>query len=169
MQSWGVRQWVWLGVGFILLLTAIFFFYYTTVQRPLWDLRSQAIREAKEYTPLKTAERVELSRGQQAFRIVYGQDESGQSLIAWVGEDADPESIHYAYVDEGESEAEVIHAWQQANPKGELIRIVPSLLKEQYVWEVLYEVKQEEGTRRYYDYYRFEDGEHITTYTMSLN
>lgn len=169
MRSWGLRQWVWTGIGGILLLTVIFFLYYTTVQRPLWDQRSQAIREAMEHTPLDTAERVELSHGEQSFRIVFGEDESGQSLIAWVGEETASEEIHYAYVDEGETEAEIIHAWQEANPQGKLIRIVPGQLKEQYVWEVLYEVQQEEGTRRYYDYYRFEDGEHVTTYTMSLN
>ncbi|HEY0827631.1 MAG TPA: hypothetical protein VGE40_06020, partial [Bacilli bacterium] len=52
-------------------------------------------------------------------------------------------------------------------PKADLIRIVPGTLNNDYVWEAFYKKLEKDGTRYYYTYYKFTDGQHIDTYKLS--
>jgi uncharacterized protein YpmB len=165
MRNWGMRHWIWSLIGAAVLAVTVFFFYYTTVQRPLWDQEKHAARTVLQHTPMEKVTHTELSHSEEAFTIVYGQDAQDQSLIAWSGN----EKINYIYAHEGETEAEIEYAWRESHPDAELIRIVPSLYRSEYAWEVYYEEAGETGKRKYYDYYRFEDGELLNTYTMTLN
>jgi len=165
MRDWKLRHWL-LGAGLLVaLLTVALFFYYSTVQRPLWDLKKQAVRTALKETPLERAERTELSHSEQAYVIVYGVDAESEAIIVWVSGEGD---THYAYTGNGTDEAQILEKWRSAHPDGELIRIVPSVLRDEYAWEIYYEKKEPRGVRKYYDYYRFEDGEWLNTYTLTL-
>jgi uncharacterized protein YpmB len=166
MRSWTLRHWIWFACFVILFAAAACFFAYTTVQRPLWNQESRAVRAALRETPMEHAERTALSHGERAFVIVYGLDEEEKSLIAWVGEEG---VEHFAYPEEATSEEEIAERWRAAHPEARLIRIVPGMLRGEYVWEVYYDQKEEpKGSRKYYDYYRFEDGDLLTTYTLTL-
>jgi uncharacterized protein YpmB len=165
MRRWTVRHWLWFAGVVAVVAVAAGFFFYTTVQRPLWDQERLAARTAVRETPMVLVERTALSHGEQAFVIVFGTDGEAKPLIAWVGEEG---VVHYAYTEEATTEDEIAARWRAAHPEARLIRIVPGVLRGMYVWEVYYDQKEEGGSRKYYDYYRFEDGELLTTYTLTL-
>lgn len=174
MKGWRLRQWSWsVGVSLMFVLILLFF-YYTTIQRPLWDQRKQAIRDSIEQTPLVHAESAELSHSELGHMIVYGVDENDEKLIVWTLADMTEsddiehvEQISYRYISEGVTEEQIESIWTHEHPEARLIRITPSWYDDMHAWEVFYEQTVQDGTRAYYDYYRFDDGQLLTTYTLT--
>lgn len=166
MKNWSLQRWGWV-VGLTLVIAFIIvFFYYTTVQRPMWDMRKQAINTALAQTPMEVADRAELSHNELGHVIVFGKDETGQEMIVWT---LDGSEVSWIYANEGMTQEEIEQIWRDANPQAKLIRIVPSWYDETYAWEIYYKKELVEGTRTFYDYYRFDNGEFIVTYTMALS
>lgn len=160
------KYWVWGAVAIVVTALVSVFYYYTTVQRPWWDTEKRAVRAALDRTPMEEAERTALSNSEESFVIVYGTDGENRPLIAWV--ESVTEDVYYAYPDQGTTEEQIRNRWRNAHPDARLIRIVPSLMRGEVAWEVFYEQEVEGGKRKYYDYYRFEDGELLVTYTLTL-
>jgi len=139
--------------------------FYQTVQAPYWNTLDRAEAEAFERLDLQSVDAVERFVGDRPYSIVTGVDASGTPVLVWLwGEDG----VHVERQDAGVSRADVKAAALAERPEMQLLRIAPGKLGETYVWEVFYSVRESNGTRKYYDYYRFADGEKIETYRLAL-
>lgn len=149
-----------LGLTLILVLTN---WLYHSVQSKHNKEQQQAINEALAKTELVTVEQVDPFIGEDALMIVYGKDQEGKQLIVWVGKN----EIHAEYSLDGISKQQVEVKVLKQKPKADLIRIIPGKLKDDYIWEAYYKEEEKDGTRYYYSYYKFADGQPIDTYKLS--
>ncbi|GIQ67598.1 hypothetical protein DUZ99_11035 [Xylanibacillus composti] len=138
--------------------------YYNLIQRPLWDEQQAARKLALEQTPITEITSIETFSGAESYQIVFGTDEAGTEWIVWAGK----EELHAEKADDGWARNQIRLMMQENEPEAELIRIVPGVWKDEYVWEVYYLKRESRGKRHYYDYYRFSDGEKLTTLRLSL-
>ncbi len=149
-------------VGLVLLLV-LTNWLYQSVQSKHNEEQQHAIDEAMARTELVTVEQVDPFIGEQPFMIVYGKDKAGKQLIVWVGK----KEIHVEYSLDGISKQQVEVKVLRQEPKAIMIRMVPGKLKEDYVWEAFYKKQETDGTRYYYTYYKFSDGQHLDTYKLT--
>lgn len=155
----------WLSAAAVVALVLAAVLYYMAVQRPLWDGRDRAARLALSETPVETIDKKYVFNGETSYHVIIGKDKDGREWIVWVDEEG---GVLTAATDEGVSEQEVRKLLRQRRPDAEVIRIVPGFKDGETVWEVYYRQREQDGgTRRYYDYYRFRDGEWLETYTLA--
>jgi uncharacterized protein YpmB len=131
-----------------------------------WDDKREAVRRAYKESMLVKADRVEPFVGAEPYIIVFGQDKLGKKMIVWVSET----SIHSEYEADGITADGVTEKVKASAPDTKIMRITPGTLEEDYVWEVYYQRKQEDGkTGSFYEYYRFSDGTYLDTYRLGFN
>ncbi|GAA3405067.1 DUF5590 domain-containing protein [Paenibacillus hodogayensis] len=148
----------------LVLIAAVLVFFYRTIHGEEWALEAAAKQTVTETTYMKTVDRVESFVGEKPYIIVFGQDPDGNKAIAWVNDG----NAHMQYASTGVSEDDVRGVVEQANPDNEVLRIVPGVLNDNYVWEALYKRKEEDDRiRYYYGYYRFDNGAEIDTWRMT--
>lgn len=92
------------------------------------------------------------------------QDEIGDEVE---GDDSGIRVVHAAYESEGSNRNLLSIKMREKEPDVHIIRMTPGKYKADWVWEVYYK-KSKQDKRTYYDYYRFSDGELLTTLTMGL-
>ncbi len=160
-ERWKVWSAV-VAVAGIILFTVIW--YYNVIQGPLWDAQQAAAQVALEHTEIVEVTAVEASSSENAYQIVYGADQEDEAWIVWVGKD----ELHAAKADDGLAHNQVRLLMQEKEPEAKLIRIVPGVWNDEYAWEVYYEKREDKGIRHYYDYYRFSDGQKLTTLRLNL-
>lgn len=146
-----------------MLLAAAFVFFYRTIHGEEWALDAAAKQTVTESTYIQKVNRVENFVGDVPYRIVFGEDADGKPAIAWVSDG----SVHMEYASAGVSEADVREAVMKEHADNDILRVLPGVLNETYVWEALYKRKDEEGIRYYYGYYRFDNGALIDTWRMT--
>ncbi|MDP5273844.1 cell wall elongation regulator TseB-like domain-containing protein [Chengkuizengella axinellae] len=150
-----------------LLLIIIFIvlrWYYLTIQNPLRIEVKEAVARAYDETSLKEVTDTETFIGDESYTIIYGKDKEDQEIIIWIGET----EVHTELASEGVSKEAVERLILNTKTDIELLRITPAKWTDEWVWEVFYKRDEEKGTRHYYDFYRFADGEWLETYTMSI-
>lgn len=155
--------WVFGIVSFFLFLLA-FGMSYRAVQLPYWQLEDKAVRQALAETELAEAEGVERFVWDEEYQIVYGNNAAGRDMIVWIGDSG----IHSEYVEDGLSAGEVRRLFRSREPQAEVIKLVPGAWRGEWIWEVFYRKAEDKGTRHYYDFYRFYDGEHLMTYSLGI-
>ncbi len=139
--------------------------FYQTVQEPHWSALSRAQADALERLNLSRVDSVERFVGDQPYSIVFGADADGEDVAVWMwGE----EGLHIERQSDGLSRDEVKALALKERPGMQLLRIAPGKLGETYVWEVFSSVREQGGTRKYYDYYAFRDGAKVETYRLAL-
>lgn len=149
----------------VLLLLAIRF--YRTIQTPLWTALSQAEQAALDELGIVQVLSSERFIGDKPYTVLtatYAAQEAEEEVVIWMWEDR----IHMERQEDGVTREQIRSAALGENPAKRLLRITPGVLYGEYVWEVFYELASDEGTRKYYDYYRFSDGKKIETYRLSL-
>lgn len=152
------------AIAALVLITVALVFFYRTIQGEEWAERAAAKTTVLETTYMRTVDRVESFVGEKPYRIVFGQDADGRKGIAWVNGD----TAHMEYESSGVTEQAVRERVMVQNPANEVLRIVPGVLNNTYLWEALYKRKEEGGgIRYYYGYYRFDNGEELDTWRMS--
>lgn len=139
-------------------------FIYKSIFDEHWNERDEAIEKAYEQTELVKASDAELFSYEQAFTIVYGEDSEDKELIVWVGE----EDIHSEYATDGVNKNLLKLKMKEKQPDIEIIKMTPGKYKADWCWEVLYEKEIDGLKHTYYGYYRFSDGEPLTTLRMSV-
>jgi uncharacterized protein YpmB len=147
----------------LVLMTVALVFFYRTIHDEEWAMRVAAEKTVTETTYMETIDRVETFIGEKEYRIVFGKDSDGREAIVWV----DGNTAHLEYASSGVTEADVRQKVSEQNPANEIVRVMPGVLNGTYLWEVLYNRKEEEGSRYYYGYYRFDNGAEIDTWRMS--
>lgn len=147
----------------LVVATLVLVFFYRSIHQEEWAERLEAKSTVTSSTYMRTVDRVERFVGEKPYMIVFGQDEEGKEAIAWVNEG----KAHMKYASTGISAEDAQRKVEQNNADNEVLRVLPGVLNETYLWEVLYKRKDEEGNRYYYSYYRFDNGEEIDTWRMS--
>ncbi|MDF2724335.1 MAG: hypothetical protein K0Q59_4010 [Paenibacillus sp.] len=146
----------------IAIVTLVFF--YRSIHGEQWAIRDAAIQTVTSQTYMATVDRVEPFIGEKPYMIVFGKDPDGQKAIAWV----DGSNARMKYESSGVSEDDVRQTVMALNPDNDIKRVLPGILNDTYVWEVLYNREEQDGsTRYYYGYYRFDNGAEIDTWKLS--
>ncbi|MEC0232197.1 cell wall elongation regulator TseB-like domain-containing protein [Paenibacillus alba] len=154
-----------LGVFIIVTLGVVLSRFYLNVQSEHWDGKSKAVETAYEKSIMTKATKVDFFYGDEPFQIVYGEDKIGQDLIVWVSD----KEIHSEMANEGFTEEQVRDIMLKKGQDFEVQRVMPGKLGQDYVWEVFYKRQEDGGTRYFYDYYKFKDGQYLDTYRLSLH
>lgn len=154
-----------LGVFIVATLGVVLSRFYLNVQNEHWEEKRVAVEKAYNGSMMTKASKVDFFYGDEPVQIVYGENKLGQHLIAWVS----GENVHSEMTDEGFPEEQVRAAVVKKAPNSEIERVIPGKLGNDYVWEVFYKLKDDRGTRYFYDYYRFIDGTYLDTYRLSLH
>ncbi|MEF3308192.1 DUF5590 domain-containing protein [Paenibacillus sp. GYB004] len=144
-------------------VTIVLVFFYRSIHEEEWAERLEAKSTVIASTYMRTVDRVERFVGEKPYMVVFGQDEEGREAIAWVNDG----KAKMRYASTGITAEEARRKVEESNPDNEVLRVLPGVLNETYLWEVFYKRKDEEGSRYYYSYYRFDNGEEIDTWRMS--
>lgn len=155
-------------VIFICCLTLIVMIFisvklYMGIMNTPWQTEQAAKQTALSETEMTEVERIEHFHGEESYAVVFGKNAQGESMMVWVGND----DVIVRLVKEGISR-NILKGNLIKENIGEIIHILPGVKEEELVWEVFYKKKEQDHERYYYDYYRFEDGEHLDTYVMSI-
>jgi uncharacterized protein YpmB len=134
-------------------------FYYRAIQKDHSAQLEDARRTALAQTDLAYVERVWRFAGDDVYYVAYGTDAEDRPLYVWIGAG---EAAAYP-ADSGIGGDEAAERTKQAYGDADILRVVPGMLDGEPVWEVFYEREEENGVRRYYDYYRFRDGTLVDT------
>jgi len=153
------------GILVLIVLVVAGAFFYKSVQQKHWLDMTDATAMAEQKASIKQVTRVEPSYGDDAYHIVFGHNEAGEALVAWVSET----EVHVEKADGAFTEEQARAAVIQAEPGATILRVLPNRIQSEYVWEVFYKKSADMGDDKYfYKYFRFTDGAHIDTYKLSL-
>lgn len=144
-------------------VTIVLVFFYRSIHEEEWAERLEAKSTVIASTYMRKVDRIERFVGDKPYMVVFGQDEEGREAIAWVNDG----KAQMRYASTGIKAEEAQRKVEESNPDNEVLRVLPGVLNETYLWEVFYKRKDEEGSRYYYGYYRFDNGEEIDTWRMS--
>lgn len=147
----------------LVLITVALVFFYRTIHGEEWARREAAAKSVTEHTYMATIDRVESFVGEKPYMIVFGKDAVGKEAIYWV----DGNNVHMEYASAGIAESDVRQKVSEQNGDNEIVRVLPGVLNGTYVWEVFYKRTEDDGTRHYYGYYRFDNGAEIDTWRLS--
>ncbi|NBI30513.1 cell wall elongation regulator TseB-like domain-containing protein [Chengkuizengella marina] len=149
---------------FLIILFICFRWYYLIIQSPHRAELKKAITRAYAETNLIEVIDTDTFVGDEVYTIIYGLNDEEQNIIVWLSENY----IHTELASDGISKDQVKERIFSDKPDVELLRVTPAKWTDEWAWEVFYKRDEEKGTRHYYDFYRFEDGEWLETYTMSV-
>lgn len=154
-----------MAILFVILISVLFLiiWFYNSIESNHWREETRAKEAVLRETDLVKIDRVETFHGEKAMSIVFGENQEGNSMIVWVTKD----EVHPEYTADGVTGQAMKEKVLQEKPNSEILRIVPGTYNGQYAWEVFYKVREKDGKRHYYDYYRFQDGEWLDTYRLS--
>jgi uncharacterized protein YpmB len=156
---------VW-GLAVVFVIALIFGFrFIVSVQEGEWAIQRQAIQTAYEKTNLAKPNKVERFIGDKQYTVIQGEDQIGQPVIVWVGED---EEVITVKASDGITKEKVQEMVLSKDPDSVLLRITPGKLDDQLVWEAFYKKETDQGERYFYDYYTFKDGALIDTYKLNI-
>lgn len=114
---------------------------------------------AKEHASLTAINRIERYHGDEAFYVVFGEEDTGEAVIVFIPftdkDDENDLTIETVQQSEIISEEEVLKQWAKDCSKCDLVKIVPGQLNEELVWEITYTDEQE---RYVFDYVSLFDG-----------
>ncbi|RKN72433.1 DUF5590 domain-containing protein [Paenibacillus ginsengarvi] len=149
-------------IAVLLLIVVALVFFYRTIHSAEWADRAAAIETVTASTYMRTIDKVENFVGEDSYRIVFGKDGEGKPAIAWVHEG----EVHMEYETAGVTESWVREQVMKQQENNDILRVMPGVLNEAYVWEVLYKRKEDGMDRYYYTYYRFDNGLEVDTWKM---
>lgn len=146
----------------LVIVAALVLLDYFNIQRPIWNELARDERRALQETPMQEVTGSERYHGESAYTVVYGIDAEGSSLIAFVSDD----SIQSLLADSGISREEASAKSAARRPGTKVLRAVPGILDDVIVWEVYARIPTDNEVVHQYDYFRFEDGTWVTSYTL---
>lgn len=160
-------QGILITVGALTLLLLLAGRFYRTIQMPMWTAMAQAEQAAMERLGLVEVHSAERFIGERPYTVLtatYATYGAEDEVIVWMWDD----QIHIERQADGMNREQIRTLALEEHPEKRILRITPGVLYGEYVWEVFYELPESGGVRKYYDYYRFTDGEKIETYRLSL-
>lgn len=130
----------WIFISFVLLVIVLGFMIhlYDRATEPLKEGERIATKKVLSETDMVTISHFSPYFGSNAYYCIKGEDERGESLIAFVPMDDNGEKIFVFKEKDGISEEEAIQLIQkEKNPK-EIIRVTLGMEQNIPVWEIYY-------------------------------
>ncbi|MFM9282151.1 cell wall elongation regulator TseB-like domain-containing protein [Paenibacillus jiagnxiensis] len=153
---------------FILLLIAMYLYYSFVTQGPKQE-ESTAILKAKQTAGLVATDKTWKNVWANTYWVVEGTDAENRKMMVWVpfqsikdGQDIPQqgtEGVHSELLQNGVSEEQMRTAITSANPDLEIVRLLPGVFNEEYVWQLFYKI----NNSYYYQFYKFADGSPVGT------
>jgi uncharacterized protein YpmB len=159
-----MKKWIWSIVGIITCLLVLFMWFYFTAKEEFDAAERKAIKWTLQLTSMTEVDHVEFFAGATNYTVVFGNNRDGEKLLVWVND----EQIHEEKASDGVARSTIRKQVVDRQGPVTFVHITPGKLGELWVWEVFYKKQENNGTRHYYDYYTFKDGEWLDTYTLSL-
>jgi uncharacterized protein YpmB len=159
-----MKKWIWSIVGLVICLLVFLSWLYFSAKGEFDAAERKAIKWTLQLTSMTEVDHVEFFAGATNYTIVFGDNSDGDKLVVWVSD----EQIHEEKASDGVARSTIRKQVVDRQGAVSFVHITPGKLGEQWVWEVFYKKKENDGTRHYYDYYTFADGEWLDTYTLSL-
>lgn len=151
-----------LGLGLFLFIIQ---YVYSSILGDTWNEQNDAMQIALNETEMMKVEKAEPFHFEKSYIIVFGENIEKQAMIAWVDLE-ERQVVHFEYTKDGYNENLLKLKIRETDPEVRILRMTPGQFREEWVWEVWYQKGEKQGDRTYYDYYRFSDGELLTTLTM---
>lgn len=158
------RKWIVITISIIILILLGLHLFYRSIQSEEWTQENKASKAAVEANALKKVTSVQKSVWEDVYYIVNGVNEQDQNLVVWVNQEGT--AIHAEQESASMSKEAIQNKLLSKVPDAEIISAVPSIWEQQYAWQVFYKAKSEDKMRYYYNFYRFQDGQYLTTYTL---
>ncbi|MGO4343949.1 DUF5590 domain-containing protein [Paenibacillus sp. MCAF9] len=157
-----LKRWLLLITAFLLLLLTVSFIYFREVQSPEWTAINAAKEQATKAADLMEIEKVHHHIWQKNSWVVEGINQQDEHVYVWLTEEQQPVIMKAT---EGISEKSLKDNFISKRPLAEIKRIQPGLLDDKTVWEIYYNDGEKPDHYRY-DFYRFDDGAFIDSYTL---
>lgn len=157
-------KWVLNSLGIVILVVIILFQINNWIHKDEWKVQDDAIQLAKQKSTIQTVTKVERFVGDETSYVVFGKDPQLQDIIVWVTN----LETHSEWAKDGITEQDALNKVKARDPANQVIRTTAAIWFEQFAWEVYYKKKEEQETRYFYDYYRFDDGQYLDTYSLSI-
>ncbi len=126
---------------------------------------SIAIKRALEETNLTKANQSYYFTGPKSYHVIEGINEENNPIFVYVGEDEE-EKIVQVGVEEGVTREEIERLTMVSYPDGEVLRVNPGILNNQFIWEVLSRSKADEKLQ--YIFYDFHSGAQMKSFKLPL-
>lgn len=159
-----MKKSIWITVGIVVFFVILIMWFYYTAKDGFAEAENEAIEWALELTTLSEVGHVEFFAGETSYTVVFGNNSDGEQLVVWVGD----EIIHEEKASDGVSKSTIRQQVIERQGPVSFVRTTPGRLGELWVWEVFYKKQESDGTRHYYDYYNFTNGDWLDTYRLSL-
>jgi uncharacterized protein YpmB len=157
------RGWTLWIVAFVVLLLVLLLAEYRSLQQPVWAAELQAEKLAQQSAGLKETSSAEKYVWDQPVWIVRGKNAEGQDMIAWLPQKGDPLLLEASAC---RTAQDIRSIFKQRQPDAVIQHVRAGMLGGQPAWEVFYTRKLGQ-TRYYYDFYQFQSGAYITTYSLT--
>ena len=136
---------------------------YRSLQQPVWVGEQQAEKAAMEQAGLSEVSSATKYVWDEPLWIVRGNDAGGRSVYAWLLPDRSPVVKDEA---SSASAASISSALIQRWPGASIVKIRAGWMDGKPAWEAFYS-RQADQKRYYYDFYDFQSGTYITTYSLT--
>ncbi|OGX68712.1 MAG: hypothetical protein A2189_08055, partial [Paenibacillus sp. RIFOXYA1_FULL_44_5] len=123
--------------------------WYRVIQAPYWKEQLAAEKIAYAQTTLSSIDTAERFVGDAPYFIFFGKNKEQQPVIVWV----ENEIAVMRLQADGLSFAQIKQLTLQAHSSAHIMRIVPGVMNDTLVWEVLYQVNENGRMLSKYDYY----------------
>jgi uncharacterized protein YpmB len=157
-----LKRWIILITVCLVLLITAFFLYFREIQSPQWTAIKDAKEQAAKAADLTSVETVYHHIWNKESWIITGVNQADEEVFVWLTEDKLPEIVKAS---EGISEQTLKNTFKNEKPDAQIKRIQPGLLDDKKVWEVYY-ANGQKPQHFLYDFYSFDTGTLIKTYTL---
>lgn len=147
----------------ILMLLFVLHRYYSYVQEDYWREEQAAVQHVLAQSDMVAADKVERFVWDDEYWIVHGRSDQGDPLIAWVGE----RGVHVERAHDGYSRDQLARSIEHQQG-ADLLRLIPGVWGDQYVWEAFYRKDEPAGRRYYYAFYSFATGQLFEAFPLPM-
>lgn len=154
-------RWIVLITALLLLCFLLFNIWYRSIHATVWSEEREMTEAAVEAAQLTEIEQVDKHVWNATTWVVQGRDSEDNQLLVWMTED----EVEITSADDGISQEVLQERVAAESPEIKVIRMMPGLLDGQKAWEVYYRIDGS-PTRYFYRFYRFDNGQLITTYNL---
>jgi uncharacterized protein YpmB len=138
------------GIIFVIVsLIAYLLYIYNVAMDNKEATFEQSKQAALNETPLTTVIDIKRFNGENAYDVVTGKTEDGDLAYAFMPIDKQLEN-RFILADEGITEAEMITKWKQNCSNCELKKITPGIVKNNFIWEIIYTTEEDKYVFAYY-------------------
>lgn len=144
-------KWILLSIIIVALVLLGLYRFYLYIHEDTWQAEKLAVQKAKAETTLVKSDEVWKSVWDKVCWVVEGQNADGEQVMVWLPDDGQAEE---KLLSDGVSESQVRSIIKEEMPGISIVRLLPGIYDNEYVWQVFYKEK----SHHYYKFYRFSDG-----------